>query len=436
MSDIAPDPHLQRLQTARDQIAQGDLENAAHLLNQARQQVPADPRVPLLQAALAEKSSNLQDAFKWLRHSVAMAPEWWPGLLELALLLARQNQWQEAVEVVEKALALAPQELQVLSEAINITHRAGHLQRAVQHARRGLELAPGHGALRRLLARDLTQMAQYAEALQVWGALIDENPQDTEALVGRVQTLVSAGCPQQAIQDTIALLALAPGNTVYAYYNTVAHGNTPPHPPLPLVQALFDGMAEQYNQHVGSGPRYQLCRQVADHILANYPDKQLHVLDLGCGTGLLGRLLGRLEGALVGVDISRGMIDQALRHKVYQRFHHSHLLEVLEETSASLFQVITALDVFGYVGDLQQALPNALRILVPGGQLVFSCEAASEDGRDLVLLPSGRYAHKRSHVQALCGAAGFDPIEVQETVLRHENHAPVHGFVVVARKPA
>lgn len=436
MSDIASDPYLQPLQTARDQIAQGDLENAALLLKQVQQQAPNDPRISLLGAALAEKSGDVQSAFKALRHSVAMAPEWWPGLLELALLLARQSQWQEAVEVVERALTIAPQNLQVLSEAINITHRAGHLARAVQHVRQGLELAPGHVALRRLLARDLTQMAQYAEALEVWGALIDENPQDTEALVGRVQTLVSAGQPHQAIQDTIALLALAPGNTVYAYYNTVAHGNTPSHPPLALIQSLFDGMAAQYNQQVGSGPRYQLSRQVADHILARYPDKKLHLLDLGCGTGLLGRLLGRLEGALIGVDLSRGMIDQALRHNVYHRFHHSNLLDVLEETPVASFQVIAALDVFSYTGDLQKAIPNAQRLLVPGGQLMFSCEAASEDGRDLVLLSSVRYAHKRSHVEALCRAAGFDTVEVQDTVLRHENHEPVHGFVVVAHKPA
>ena len=67
---------------------------------------------------------------------------------------------------------------------------------------------------------------------------------------------------------------------------------------------------------------------------------------------------------------------------------------------------------------------------------MFSCETASETGPDLVLLPAGRYAHKRSHVEALCKAAGFDPIEVEDSVLRYENKAPVHGFVVVAHKPA
>lgn len=436
MSATATDPNLKHLHTAREQIAKGELKNAALTLNKAQKQIPNDPRVFMLAGLMAEKSGNAKGAFEALRRSVAMAPDWGPGLLELALLLARQNQFQEAVETAEKVAAIEPKNLQVLAGVIDIAHRAGHLEMAVRHLRRGLELVPGDVALRRLLARDLSNLAQYEQALEVWGALIDENPQDTEALMGRVQTHVAAGHPTHAVQDTVALLALAPGDSVYAYYNAVAHGNTPAHQPLELNRSLFDGMAELYDQHVVRGLRYQLPKQIADKIIALYPDKKLNVLDLGCGTGLLGVCLGRLDGALIGVDISKGMIDQAARHNVYDRFHHTNLLDALEDTPAALYQVIAALDVFIYTGDLQKAIPNAQRILVPGGQLMFSCEAASEDGRDLVLLPAGRYAHKRSHVEALCRAAGFDKVEVQDTVLRHENHEPVHGFVVVAHKSA
>ena len=53
-----------------------------------------------------------------------------------------------------------------------------------------------------------------------------------------------------------------------------------------------------------------------------------------------------------------------------------------------------------------------------------------------MLQPSGRYAHQRSHIQALCEAAGFAPIDIEDTVLRYENAEPVNGFVVTAHKPA
>lgn len=432
----AIDPNRQHLETARTQIAQGDLKAAALTLNKAQQKEPNDPRVFMLAGLMAEKAGNSAGAFEALRRSVALAPDWGPGLLELALLLARQNQFKEAIETAEKVAALEPGNLQVLAGVIDIAHRASHLEMAVRHLRRGLVLVPGDVPLRRLLARDLGNLDQHAEALELWSALIDENPQDSQARMGRVHVLVAQGQPTRALPDTMALLELAPGDSVYAYYNALAHGATPAHQPPELNRGLFDDMAELYDQHMVRTLKYQLPQQVAEQLIARYPDKKINVLDLGCGTGLLGVCLGRLDGALVGVDISKGMIEQAARHNVYHRFHHANLLDALEDTPAALYQVLTALDVFIYAGDMAQAIPNALRILTPGGQFIFSCETAPEDGPALVLQPSGRYAHQRSHVQALCEAAGFAPVEIADTVLRQENGAPVHGFVVTAHKPA
>ena len=74
--------------------------------------------------------------------------------------------------------------------------------------------------------------------------------------------------------------------------------------------------------------------------------------------------------------------------------------------------------------------------LAPGGQLVLSCEAVIESGPDLALRPSGCCAYKHSHVHALGQAAGFDKVEIEGTMLRQKNNAPVHSFVAWAHKPA
>ena len=430
------DPNRKHLEAARTLIAKGDLKQAALTLNKAQKQLPNAPRVFMLAGLMAEKSGNINGAFEALRRSVAMAPDWGPGLLELALLLARQNQFKEAVETAEKVAALEPRNLQVLAGVVDIAHRAGHTEMAVQHLRRGLELVPGDTMLRRLLARDLSEQGKHEESLALWTALVAENPTDPQALVGRVQACIASNKPTDALADTQALLALAPQDAVYQYYGQLARGETPAQQPAELTRPLFDSLAELYDMHMVRGLKYQLPKQIAEKIIARYPDKKLNVLDLGCGTGLLGVCLGRLDGFLIGVDFSHKMIEQAVRHNVYDRFHTVNLHDALRSTPDALYQVITALDVFIYAGDVTQAVRDAFRILTPGGQLMFSCETASETGPDMVLLPAGRYAHKRSHVEALCKAAGFDPIEVEDSVLRYENKAPVHGFVVVAHKPA
>ncbi|MBX9835071.1 MAG: tetratricopeptide repeat protein, partial [Burkholderiaceae bacterium] len=108
----ATDPNRPHLETARTQIAQGDLKAAALTLNKAQKNNPNDARVFMLAGLMAEKAGNLLGALEALRRSVALAPDWGPGLLELALLLARQNQFKEAIETAEKVAALEPKNLQ------------------------------------------------------------------------------------------------------------------------------------------------------------------------------------------------------------------------------------------------------------------------------------------------------------------------------------
>ncbi|MDA8454821.1 tetratricopeptide repeat protein [Acidovorax sp. GBBC 3334] len=430
------DPNRQHLETAREQISRGDLQQAALTLNKAQKALPNDPRVFLLAGLMAEKASNIPKAFEALNRAVALAPDWGPAQLELALLHARQNQLHEAVQLAEKVALREPRNPIVLAGVVDIAHRSGNLEMAVRHLRRGLEMVPGDVQLRRLLARDLSDQGNHAEALQTWGALIDENPQDAEARLGRVKTYIAAGNPARAVADTTALLEIAPGDSVVAYYTAIAHGVTPPHQPPELQRGLFDSLASLYDRHMVAGLKYKLPKIAGEKILARFPDKHLNLLDLGCGTGLLGVCLGRIDGFLIGVDISLKMIEQAARHNVYDRFHHANLLDALRDTPSDTYDVVAALDVFIYAGDLADTVPDAHRLLVAHGDFMFSCETAPEDGPDLVLQASGRYAHKRSHAKAVCQAAGFKTIEIEDLVLRYENNEPVQGFLVTARKGA
>ena len=100
-------------------------------------------------------------------------------------------------------------------------------------------------------------------------------------------------------------------------------------------------------------------KEVAEMIHLWHPDHRGDVLDLGCGTGSLGMCLGPIEGVLVGVDLSQAMIDRAIPHGVYNRFHRVNVLDALQATPGDLYHVITAIDTLNYVGDLQTVIPNA-----------------------------------------------------------------------------
>lgn len=416
-------------------IARGQLPEAAQQLNALISAAPGDARIYLLGCRLAEVAGNPKGSVEAARRAVAAAPAWSVAVTELALALARANEFAEALSTAEKAVQLDPNNPALLARVIDVAHRAQHFDLALAWLRRAAAIAPGNVDVQRLIARDLRVKHQYAESLETYNALLANAPGDAAARLGRVQTALALGNTELARSDTAALLQGAADNAEYRFWDDVANGRTPAHQPASMVQSLYEGFAPLYDQHVVGGLKYQLPRIVGDRILQWHPDRVVNVLDLGCGTGLLGAYLGRLQGAMVGVDLSRPMIDQALRHNVYDRIHHVDLREALEATPESLYDVIAALDVFIYAGQLDRAIPDAHRILKPGGRFVFSCERAPEDGPELVLnTASMRYAHKASAVEAMCRAAGFGTIEIEPVDLREEERVPVDGFLVVARK--
>jgi predicted TPR repeat methyltransferase len=77
----------------------------------------------------------------------------------------------------------------------------------------------------------------------------------------------------------------------------------------------------------------------------------LEILDLGCGTGLVGaRLhpLARTIRTMTGVDLSSKMLEIARQRRIYDNLICSELVEFLQKQTQS-FNLAVAADVFIYV---------------------------------------------------------------------------------------
>lgn len=413
----------------------GDIPKAAAVLDALQKRVQGDPRVYLLAMQIAEASGRPEAALEAVRLAVKLAPNWPLGRMELAMCLGRQGQLREAAEEAERALALAPDDPSMLNGAIQIAQRAGFVRLAVKHLPRLIELTrPRNAPWKILLANDLMALNQPDEARALFDELLADSPDEVAYREGRARAALAAGDLEAARSDWAALCALQPDNASYRFALAQAEGQTPATRPAVILQSLFDDMAPIYDQRMVRDMGYRLPKDVADWVLSTYPERKLNVLDLGCGTGLLGVCLGRLDGALVGVDISAGMIAQAERHQVYDRFHHVDLLDALRDTPDGLYDLLAALDVFSYVGDLGQALGDAARLLKPGGRLVVSCEAARDDEGALALRPTGRYVHRKASVESLFRDAGFAEVDTRDCQLHVELGRPVDGYWIVARK--
>ena len=92
----------------------------------------------------------------------------------------------------------------------------------------------------------------------------------------------------------------------------------------------------------------------------SFMNKQLDILDLGCGTGLSGAWLKDYAKSLVGIDISEEMVGMARKKDLYDHLYvnsiHNYLTNKKTITKHNSYDLIVAAEVFSYIGDLQETI--------------------------------------------------------------------------------
>jgi predicted TPR repeat methyltransferase len=160
--------------------------------------------------------------------------------------------------------------------------------------------------------------------------------------------------------------------------------------------------------------------------------RQLTILDVGCGTGLLGLVLRPLARRLEGVDLSTPMIGRARERGIYDVLHHGEITRFLASAEHGPFDVIAACDSLVYFGDLRPVIAPAAHLLTPGGVLAFTVERAETP--PFQITQSGRYVHHHDYLIEVLRDAGLDVVGLTDAVLRLEYGEPVWGLVATARR--
>jgi predicted TPR repeat methyltransferase len=150
------------------------------------------------------------------------------------------------------------------------------------------------------------------------------------------------------------------------------------------------------------------------------------VLDLGCGTGLMGEAIRSRAGELAGVDLSPAMIEVAGRKNIYNRLETAELLEFLKH-EAGTHDLVLAADVFVYLGDLNPVLAAISRI--SGGLIAFTVE--THEGEGVILRETLRYAHSESHLREAAKKSSLEILLLEPVATRMEKGKPVEGLLAV-----
>lgn len=200
-------------------------------------------------------------------------------------------------------------------------------------------------------------------------------------------------------------------------------------PPSAFVEELFDQYAGNFDASLVGKLAYRVPELLAEAIARQGRARVRRAIDIGCGTGLMGERLRPLADALEGHDISAAMLKKAAARGCYDRLVKSDLQALdLEPAAADL---VTAADVFMYLGALDGIVARVARWLAPGGLFAFSVER-HHGPEDFALRPSRRYAHSEGYVRRLLGDAGLAIASFETATIRIDRGEPVEGLIVVA----
>jgi predicted TPR repeat methyltransferase len=215
-------------------------------------------------------------------------------------------------------------------------------------------------------------------------------------------------------------------------------GQAPDAMPAGYLRTLFDQYASRFDTALeGLGyraPALLLAAIENDCVQRARPMRFKTVLDLGCGTGLVGAAIRPLCEQLVGVDQSSQMINRARQKGIYDRLEVAEIGTFMraERDADASYDLILAGDVLPYLCDLAPILANAASLLNAEAGFGFTVETHADAG--VILGKTLRYAHGEPYVRNAIASAGLVLHSLVPASTRNEGGTPVAGLVVIARR--
>lgn len=337
---------------------------------------------------LANAEPDAKTAEKMYKQALDISPQDFDAHLNYAVLLHNQNRLSEALEEYRKAVTINP-------DSSEVSHNLGILQR---------------------------QMGEFTQALGLFFNSFSLNPDSPQYALDIAETLtiMYAEQPQQARQAAQRWLEQYPDN-IFAQRINAAFENKTTDTDSKYSRQLFDVFASTYEQTM-QDINYKLPLKMSEFI----GDILGTIIDLGCGTGLLGEQIKRPHNHIIGVDISEQMLQKAKNKNIYDRLEQANITEYCNHLPPQAF--VTAADVMGYIGNIEPLLQK-----IYPHPFAFSI-ATDNKCNNYTLLPNGRYVYNKQYVHDILTRCGYQNISSKDCVLRTENGQDVLGTIFLAKE--
>lgn len=309
----------------------------------------------------------------------------------------------------------------------------GEVQLAIQQLKDILRASPTNKLALQLLSTIYLDYNYYAEGLKLLRFCVRSYPQEAFFWRYRGALLCRTGKRQQGIKALKRALSLNPDDPNSRHLLQSANHDISLNTSIDYVENLFNNYAHDFEQSL-TKLKYSGPLELITYLTHELGNKFNNILDLGCGTGLVGQEIAQrlAYSSLVGVDIAEQMLAKAQDKHVYDELHNMEIVEYLTQAVYQdlKYDLIISVDVFMYIGELSNLFKASANALNPSGFFVFTVEDNIHN-EDYFLDINGRFSHSQTYIAKTLAANKLKIITKKRQALRYELAKAVNCYMYI-----
>ena len=378
-------------------------------------------------AILYKNRRNLKAAVSECIKAIKINPKYFEALLNFGNILREQNRLDESVIVLNKALSIMHDSPDVYN-SLGVTYLSQRkFNKAIVSFESAINLKPDFAEPYYNIGMTLKENNNLKEAITYFRKAIEKRPNYASAYSNMGLAFHSMQIFEEAISSYESALHHDPSSAVSKHLLDSLKGQTTKEPPLKYVESLFDAYAEKFDVSLTRKLEYT-APTIIKKMMSKYSNSSEFgsVLDLGCGTGLIGEQIYDNCNSLIGIDVSQKMLDKAVEKKLYDALIRDDISSYLTEKKLDYDYFILA-DVLIYLGDASPIFRLIRQKNLRDAKIIFTVE---DNSKELFFLEkSGRYSHSQKYIGNICKENNFRILEQATTNLRIENNFYIPGRI-------